>query len=89
MTFFHFPNHTLKLKAPDQPQSTGEESPHMILIVTCAMLCVSFSSKSKTINVFPKHILKSKAHEQSNQAIKKLLRGSKELFVFVKVFDQN
>ena len=61
----------------------------MILIVTCAMLCVSFSSKSRAINVFPKHILKSKAHEQSNQAIKKLLRGSKELFVFVKVFDQN
>ena len=24
-------------------------------IVTCAMLCVSFSSKSKAINVFPKH----------------------------------
>ena len=23
---FRFPNHTLKLKAPDQPQSTGEES---------------------------------------------------------------
>ena len=23
---FRFPNHTLKLKAPDQPQSAGEES---------------------------------------------------------------
>ena len=23
---FRFPNHTLKLKAPDQPQSVGEES---------------------------------------------------------------
>ena len=23
---FCFPDHTLKLKAPDQPQSTGEES---------------------------------------------------------------
>ena len=23
---FHFPNHTLKLKAPDQQQSEGEES---------------------------------------------------------------
>ena len=24
--FFRFPNHTLKLKAPDQPQSAGGES---------------------------------------------------------------
>ena len=23
---FHFPTHILKLKAPDQPQSAGEES---------------------------------------------------------------
>ena len=41
-------------------------------IVTCATLCVSFSSKSKAINVFPKHILKSKARDQSTQASKKL-----------------
>ena len=41
-------------------------------IVTYAMLCVSFSLKSKAINVFPKHILKSKACGQSNQARKKL-----------------
>ena len=27
---FRFPNHTLKLKAPDQPQSVGEES-----LLTC------------------------------------------------------
>ena len=40
-------------------------------IVTCATLCVSFSSKSKAINVFPKHILKSKACDQSIQATKK------------------
>ena len=48
-------------------------------IVSCAMLCVSFSSKSKAINVFSKHILKLKAHD------------SKELFEqhFVKDFDQN
>ena len=26
MAFFRFPNHTLKLKVPDQPQSAGEES---------------------------------------------------------------
>ena len=41
-------------------------------IVTCATLCVSFSSKSKAINVFPKHILKSKARDQSIHARKKL-----------------
>ena len=39
-------------------------------IVTCATLCVSFSSKSKAINVFPKHILKSKARDLSIQARK-------------------
>ena len=41
-------------------------------IVTCATLCVRFSSKSKAINVFPKHILKLKAHYQSIQVRKKL-----------------
>ena len=41
-------------------------------IVTCAILCVTFSSKSKAINVFPKQILKSKARDQSIQARKKL-----------------
>ena len=59
---FYFQNQTLKLKAPDQP----------ILNSSCATLCVSFSSKSKASNVFPKHILKSKARDQSNQARKKL-----------------
>ena len=62
----------LKLKAPDQPQSIGEESllaPD--ITVTCATLCVTFSSKLKAINVFPKHILKSKARDQSNQVRKK------------------
>ena len=74
MGFFRFPNHILKLKVLDQPQSAGEES---ILIrgsyiVLCATLCVTFSSKSKATNVFPKHILKSKAHDQSIQARKNL-----------------
>ena len=41
-------------------------------IVTCATLCVNFSSKSKAINVFPKHIQKLKARDQSIQARKKL-----------------
>ena len=36
------------------------------------MLCVSFSSKLKATNVFPKHILKSKTCNQSIQARKKL-----------------
>ena len=41
-------------------------------IVTCATLCASFSTKSKAINVFPKHILKSKACDQSIQTTKRL-----------------
>ena len=41
-------------------------------IVTCATLYVSFSSKSKTINVFLKHIVKLKARDQSIQGGKKL-----------------
>ena len=43
---------------------------HVILHSKCAMLCVSFLSKSKAINVFPKHILKSKARDLSIQARK-------------------
>ena len=45
---------------------------HVILHSYFATLCVSFSSKSKAINVFPKHVLKSKARDQSIQASKKL-----------------
>ena len=41
-------------------------------IVICATLCVSFSTKSKAVNVFPKNILKSKARNKSLQARKKL-----------------
>ena len=53
---FRLPNHKQKLKAPDQPQSAGEESLLTLdITVTCATLCVSCSSKSKAINVFPKH----------------------------------
>ena len=36
------------------------------------LLVLSFSSKSEAINVFPKHILKLKAHDQSIQVRKKL-----------------
>ena len=65
--------HTVELKAPDQPQSTGERKSFdtWYYIVTCATLCKSFSWKTKAI-IFPKHILKSKARKQSNQARKKL-----------------
>ena len=41
-------------------------------IVTCATLWISFSSKSKATHFFTKHILKSKARNQSIQAGKKL-----------------
>ena len=70
---FRFSNHTLKFKVPDQPQSTGERQyfDTSYYIVTCTTLCVSFSSKAKAI-VFPKHILKSKARDHSNQTSKKL-----------------
>ena len=72
---FRLPNHTLKLKALNQPQKgRGRKSfGTWYYIVTCATLCLSFWSKSKAINVFPKHILKSKACDQSNQARKKLI----------------
>ena len=62
------------MKAPDQPKSTGERKPFdtWYYIVTCATLCVNFSSKTNAIIVFPKHILKSKTRDQSNQARKKL-----------------
>ena len=71
---FRFSNHTLKFKVPDQPQSTGERQyfDTWYYIITCTTLCVSFSSKAKAINVFPKHILKSKARDHSNQTSKKL-----------------
>ena len=65
MAFFPFPNHILKLKALDQLQSAGKES---LLITICATLCVTFSSKSKSSDVFPKHIVKLKARGQSIQA---------------------
>ena len=41
-------------------------------IVLCETLCVSFSLNSKATNAFLKHILKSKARDQSIKARKKL-----------------
>ena len=43
----------------------------LLYIVTCATLCVCFSSKPKAINAFPKHILKTKTRNQSVQRRKK------------------
>ena len=57
-------------------------------IVICERLCVSFSSEMKAINVFPKHILKLKAHDKSIQARKKLFCQA-IVKNFVKVSDQN
>ena len=58
----------------DEPQSAGEETLLTIDItfIICATLYVNFSSKSKATNVFPKHILKSKARDKLIQARKKL-----------------
>ena len=41
-----------------------------VILQSCAFVC--FSSKSKAINIFPKHILKLKARDLSIQAKKKL-----------------
>ena len=41
-----------------------------VILQSCAFVC--FSSKSKAINIFSKHILKSKARDLSIQAKKKL-----------------
>ena len=47
-------------------------------LVICTTFCASFSSKSKAkskaTNVFAKHILKLKARDQSNQAMKMFYR---------------
>ena len=68
----------------------GRKSITWYYIVTCATLCVSFSSKSKAI-IFPKHILKLKSPISLSKEEIVLSRDSKQLFVqrFVKVFDQN
>ena len=44
-----------------------------MILHSYATLCVSFSSKSKATNVFPKHILELKARDKSIQSSKKLI----------------
>ena len=86
---FGFPNHTLKLKAPDQD---GQKVFwHVYYTVTCPTVCVKFSSKLKAIvfqNIFwnQKHVTNQTSKDEII-----LSRDSKELFEqrFVKVFDQN
>ena len=61
-------------------------------IVTCATFCVSFSPKSKAINVLPKHSeIQSTWPINSSKEEIFLSLDSKELIVqrFLKVFDQN
>ena len=67
----------------DQLQSAGKEmSDTWYCIVICARLCVSFLSKSKATNAFPKHLLKSKECDNSIQASEKVFsHDSKELSV--------
>ena len=64
---FRFPNHTLTNRKVQGKKVIW----HVIVHSYLCNVCVSFSSKSIAINVFPKHILKSKARDQSNQGRKK------------------
>ena len=66
---FRFPNHTLTNRKVQGKKVIW----HVIVHSYLCNVSVSFSSKSIAINVFPKHILKSKARDQSNQARKKLI----------------
>ena len=71
---FRFPNHSLKLKAPNQLQSAGKKVFwHVILhsYLSCTTLCLSFHQNRKQL-IFFQNILKSKASDESNQARKKL-----------------
>ena len=64
---FRFPNHTLTNRKVQGKKVIW----HVIVHSYLCNVSVSFSSKSIAINVFPKHILKSKARDQSNQGKKK------------------
>ena len=57
MSFFRVPNHTLKLKAPDQPQSAREESlltRDITWLLVQRFVCKFFIKISKAVNVFLK-----------------------------------
>ena len=72
--FAGFPNHILRSIACDQLYNAGAKSLliyYIYYIVVCETFYESFSSKSKAINVFPKHTLKSKTGDQSQLARQK------------------
>ena len=73
MVFFHFPNHILKWKhLINRRVQVKKVFWHMILhSYLCNALC-EFCIKIKSNNVFPKHIVKLKARDESIQARKKL-----------------
>ena len=90
---FRFPNHTLKLKAPDQPQSTGEESlltrDITQLLVQRFVFFIKIESNSRFSKTYSE--IESTWPINSSKEEIVLLRDSEEFFVqrFVKVFDQN
>ena len=65
--FFRFPNHIPEIESTwPTAKSRGRKSfDTLYYVVTCTTLCVGFSLKSKAINGFSKHVLKSKARDQS------------------------
>ena len=71
MAFFTFPYHILKL-INRKAQEKNVFWYVILLCYLCSVLCKFLSSKSKATNVFPKHILKSRARDKSIQARKKL-----------------
>ena len=89
---FRFPNHTHKLKAPDQPQNAGEESllTRVLHSYLCNALCKIFIKIES--NCFSKTYseIESTWPIISHKEEIVLARDGKELFVqrFVKVFDQ-
>ena len=88
---FRFPNHTQKLKAPNQPQSAGEES---ILTRDITQLLVQrfvrFHQDRKQLMFF-QNIFGNQKHLAKQFTQGKNLNVKLKLFVqrFVKVFDQN
>ena len=90
---FRFPNQTLKLKAPDQPQSAAEES---LLTRDITQLLVQrfvFFIKIESNSRFSKTYSEIETTWPINSSKEEIVlsRDSKKLFVqhFVKVFDQN
>ena len=90
---FRFPNHTLKLKEPDQTQSAGEES---LLTRDITQLLVQrfvFFIKIESNSCFSKTYFEIESTWQMNSSKKEIVlsHDSKVLFVqrFVKVLNQN